>query len=165
MCIRDRPECVEDAIIASVVPNVMYSFVNGIKKSFNTVPIIVGPGIKTGIKLAAENPKEVEMCIRDRSKAWGKMGHGDIILIGDVGCPFPRHEMTTCIDLAVTDGVPKVTDVLKTVLDELVVEEYIVSEETKSVSPAVYEEFKGILAQYDNKGNALKETTDRKSVV
>ena len=44
-----------------------------------------------------------------------------------------RHEMTTCIDLAVTDGVPKVTDVLKTVLDELVVEEYIVSEETKSV--------------------------------
>lgn len=93
------------------------------------------------------------------SKAVGKMGHGDIILIGDVGCPFPRHEMTTCIDLAVTDGVPKVTDVLKTVLDELVVEEYIVSEETKSVSPAVYEEFKGILAQYDNKGNALKETT------
>lgn len=93
------------------------------------------------------------------SKAVGKMGHGDIILIGDVGCPFPRHDMTTCIDLAVTDGVPKVTDVLKTVLDELVVEEYIVSEETKSVSPAVYEEFKGILSQYDNKGNALKETT------
>ena len=50
------------------------------------------------------------------SEVVGKMGHGDIILIGDVGCPFPRHDMTTCIDLAVTDGVPKVTDVVKAVI-------------------------------------------------
>lgn len=69
------------------------------------------------------------------SEVVGKMGHGDIILIGDVGCPFPRHDMTTCIDLAVTDGVPKVTDVVKAVLEELVIEGYIVSEETKQVSP------------------------------
>lgn len=92
------------------------------------------------------------------SKAVGKMGHGDIILIGDVGCPFPRHNMTTCIDLAVTDGIPKVSDVLKVVLEELEVEEYMVAEETKEVSPAVYEEFKEIISQYSNKGNALKET-------
>ena len=59
------------------------------------------------------------------SEVVGKMGHGDIILIGDVGCPFPRHDMTTCIDLAVTDGVPKVTDVVKAVLEELVIEGYI----------------------------------------
>lgn len=48
-----------DVIIGSVVPNVMYSFVNGIKKYMNLDPIIVGPGVKTGIKIGAENPKEV----------------------------------------------------------------------------------------------------------
>ncbi len=91
------------------------------------------------------------------AKAVSKMGHGDIILIGDVGCPFPRHDMTTCVDLAVCEGVPKVTDVVKAVLSELVVESYIVTEETKSVSPQVYEEFKTILSKENNKGNALVE--------
>ena len=91
------------------------------------------------------------------AKVVSKMGHGDIILIGDVGCPFPRHDMTTCVDLAVCEGVPKVTDVVKAVLSELVVESYIVTEETKSVSPQVYEEFKSILSKEDNKGNVLVE--------
>ena len=91
------------------------------------------------------------------AKAVSKMGHGDIILIGDVGCPFPRHDMTTCVDLAVCEGVPKVTDVVKAVLSELVVESYIVTEETKSVSPQVYEEFRSILSKEDNKGNGLVE--------
>lgn len=93
------------------------------------------------------------------SKAVAKMGHGDIILIGDVGCPFPRHEMTNCIDLAVTDGVPKVNDVLKVVLQELEVESYIVAQETKDVSPDTYEAFKDIISQFKNKGNALAERT------
>lgn len=92
------------------------------------------------------------------SKAIAKMGHGDIILIGDVGCPFPRHDMTTSIDLAVTEGVPMVKDVLKVVLEELVVESYLVSKEIKDVSPDTYEEFKEILSQFKNKGNPLKET-------
>ena len=30
-----------------------------LKNTFKLTPIIVGPGIKTGIRLAAENPKEV----------------------------------------------------------------------------------------------------------
>lgn len=50
---------VEDVVVGSVVPNVMYSFVNGMKKYLEIDPIVVGPGIKTGIKMAAENPKEV----------------------------------------------------------------------------------------------------------
>lgn len=50
---------IEGVIIASVVPDIMYSFVNGIKKYLNIEPMIVGPGIKTGIKIATENPKEV----------------------------------------------------------------------------------------------------------
>lgn len=50
---------VEGAIISSVVPKVMESLTNAIVKYFGIKPIIVGPGIKTGIKLTSSNPKEV----------------------------------------------------------------------------------------------------------
>jgi len=46
-------------IVASVVPDVMYSFANAINKYFDLEPIIVSAGIKTGISIATENPKEV----------------------------------------------------------------------------------------------------------
>lgn len=46
-------------IIASVVPDVMHSLTSGILKYFHVKPIIVGPGIRTGIKLATENPREM----------------------------------------------------------------------------------------------------------
>lgn len=50
---------IKDVIIASVVPNIMHSFNNGIIKYINKVPIEVGPGIKTGISIKTESPKEV----------------------------------------------------------------------------------------------------------
>lgn len=50
---------IEDVIIASVVPKIMYSFGNSIKKYFNKEPIIIGPGIKTGIRIKIDNPKEL----------------------------------------------------------------------------------------------------------
>ncbi len=49
----------EAVIVASVVPNVMHSLTSGIVKYLDKHPVIVGPGIKTGIKIATENPKEV----------------------------------------------------------------------------------------------------------
>ncbi len=52
-------EQIEDVIIASVVPKIMYSFNNSIKKYFHKEPIIVGPGIKTGIRIKIDNPKEL----------------------------------------------------------------------------------------------------------
>ena len=50
---------IEGAIISSVVPKVMEQLHNAIVKYFGIKPIIVGPGIKTGIKLTSSNPKEV----------------------------------------------------------------------------------------------------------
>lgn len=53
------PKKVEAVVIASVVPQIMYSLEHGIRKYFGIVPIIVGPGIKTGINIKYENPKEL----------------------------------------------------------------------------------------------------------
>lgn len=50
---------VKGVIISSVVPNIMYSLENMIRKSFGINPVVVGPGIRTGINIKYDNPKEV----------------------------------------------------------------------------------------------------------
>lgn len=50
---------VEDIIISSVVPNIMYSLEHASRKFFNIDPLVVGPGIKTGINIKYDNPKQV----------------------------------------------------------------------------------------------------------
>ncbi len=50
---------IDDCIIASVVPATMHSLTNAVIKYFSCTPIIVGAGIKTGIRIAVENPKQV----------------------------------------------------------------------------------------------------------
>lgn len=50
---------IQDVIVSSVVPKIMHSFLNSIRKYMHKEPIVVGPGIKTGISVKAENPKAV----------------------------------------------------------------------------------------------------------
>ena len=50
---------IDDIIISSVVPNIMHSLENMVRKSFDIEPIVVGPGVKTGINIRYDNPKEV----------------------------------------------------------------------------------------------------------
>ena len=50
---------IDAVIISSVVPDVMYSFENSIRKYFGIHPLVVGPGLKTGIKVSSYNANEV----------------------------------------------------------------------------------------------------------
>ena len=50
---------IEDVIISSVVPEVMHSLENFSFKYCAKEPIIVGPGVKTGINIKYENPQQV----------------------------------------------------------------------------------------------------------
>ena len=52
-------EEIEDAIIASVVPNVMHALEGAVIKYLHIRPIIIETGIKTGIKIVTENPKQI----------------------------------------------------------------------------------------------------------
>ncbi|MCD8119154.1 MAG: type III pantothenate kinase [Lachnospiraceae bacterium] len=52
-------EQIEDVIISSVVPGMMHSFQNAIRKYLGRVPLVVGPGTKTGIRLGQTNPRSV----------------------------------------------------------------------------------------------------------
>lgn len=54
-----RPSDIEDAIICSVVPNVMHSLRGGLVKYFHITPIVVEAGIKTGIRIVTPNPQQI----------------------------------------------------------------------------------------------------------
>lgn len=46
-------------IISSVVPPIMYALERMCKKYFSITPMVIGPGIKTGLNIKYDNPKEV----------------------------------------------------------------------------------------------------------
>lgn len=91
-----------------------------------------------------------------------KMGHTDLIGIGDCGLPIP--EETKRIDLALDKDIPTFIDTLKVVLKELEVEEVILAEEIKTYNPKVYEEICEIFENVNFKyitHEELKETTKK----
>ncbi len=91
-----EPSDIEGAVIASVVPNVMHSLVNSIRKYTNKEPVIVGPGIKTGIRLATENPKEIGADLISNAVGAAKLYGGPAIVI-DFGT-------ATTYELVLEDG-------------------------------------------------------------
>lgn len=54
-----KREDITGAIIASVVPQVDATFEKTLLKYFNIKPLFVGPGVKTGIKVKIDNPKQL----------------------------------------------------------------------------------------------------------
>ncbi|MEG1880098.1 MAG: type III pantothenate kinase [Oscillospiraceae bacterium] len=50
---------IEDVIISSVVPPIMHSLTNAIRRYIDCEPLVIGPGIKTGMNIRLDNPKEL----------------------------------------------------------------------------------------------------------
>lgn len=50
---------IEGSIISSVVPQVLNSFRTAIRKLTGQAPLVVGPGIRTGLNIRMDNPAEV----------------------------------------------------------------------------------------------------------
>lgn len=50
---------IDGCIVSSVVPGIMHSLMSGIVKYVYDKPMTVGAGIKTGIRIITENPKEI----------------------------------------------------------------------------------------------------------
>ena len=87
---------IEGSVIASVVPDVMHSLTGGVMRYTGTTPLIVGPGIKTGIKIATDDPKAIGADrIVDAVAAYEK--YGGPVLVIDFGT-------ATTYDLVTADG-------------------------------------------------------------
>lgn len=53
------PKDVEGSILGSVVPPLNYKFSEAIKKVTGKKPLVVGPGVKNGLKIKIEDPKSL----------------------------------------------------------------------------------------------------------
>lgn len=89
-------ESIGGSIIASVVPNVMHALENALVRYIKTTPLIIGPGIKTGIQIATENPREIG-ADRIVDLVAGYEKYGGPVLVLDYGT-------ATTYDLITEDG-------------------------------------------------------------
>lgn len=65
------------------------------------------------------------------------MGHKDSLTIADAGLPIPKEVQR--IDLALSQGIPKFVEVLKTILEELEIEKIILAQEIREKSPELHQ--------------------------
>ncbi|MFB4473776.1 D-ribose pyranase, partial [Oceanobacillus caeni] len=65
------------------------------------------------------------------------LGHTDTIVIGDAGLPVPDGVLK--IDLALTPGTPSFQEVVKAVVDDMVIEKVTIAEEMKDTNPNQHE--------------------------
>ena len=86
----------EGISMASVVPNIMHALTGAMVKYAGIEPLIVGPGVKTGIKITTENPRAIGADrIVDAVAAYEL--YGGPILVIDYGT-------ATTYDLVTADG-------------------------------------------------------------
>lgn len=78
------PADVDDVIVCSVVPKVMHSFRSSIVKFLDVDPLVVGPGVKTGINVAIDDPKSLGAdMLADSAGAFYE--YGGPVLVADFG--------------------------------------------------------------------------------
>ncbi|MEV7239269.1 D-ribose pyranase [Streptomyces sp. NPDC051020] len=79
--------------------------------------------------------KKAGILNRHLAGALAELGHGDGVLVCDVGMPIPRGPRV--VDLAFRAGVPSFAEVLDGLLDELVVEGATAAKEVRDANPEV----------------------------
>ena len=89
--------------------------------------------------------KKIGILNGEISSVVSKMGHNDLIAIGDCGLPIP--DKTKRIDIALSKDIPSFIDTLKNILLELQVEEVILAKETEENNAKIFVEIK---KQFEN---------------
>ncbi|WP_306142865.1 D-ribose pyranase [Roseibium sp. MMSF_3412] len=82
--------------------------------------------------------KRTSLLNRHLSELTASLGHMDEIIVADAGLPVPKG--VGVIDLAVSDGVPGIRDLLKALRSELVIESAAWAEEASVDLSAVMQE-------------------------
>ena len=85
---------IEGAIIASVVPQVLNSLKTAIKKLTGKNPLVVGPGLKTGLNIKIDNP----------SQTGADLVVGCVAALREHAAPMIVIDMGTATTMVVLDG-------------------------------------------------------------
>jgi D-ribose pyranase len=84
--------------------------------------------------------KRTTLLHAELSDVIARLGHGDLLVLGDAGLPIPDGPRR--IDLAVSADVPRLQEVLAAVLAEMQVEGAVIAEELAPRNPAVHAELR-----------------------
>jgi len=82
--------------------------------------------------------KRTTLLHAELSEVIARLGHGDLLVIGDAGLPIPDGPRR--IDLAVSANVPRLHDVLAAVLAEMQVESALIADEFAPANADVHAE-------------------------
>src|ERR1700761_8426316 len=82
--------------------------------------------------------KRTTLLHAELSEVIARLGHGDLLVIGDAGLPIPDGPRR--IDLALTANVPRFHEVLAAVLSEMKVERAVIATELETANPHVHAE-------------------------
>ena len=82
--------------------------------------------------------KRTTLLHAELSEVIARLGHGDLLVIGDAGLPIPDGPRR--IDLAVSANVPRFAEVLAAVLAEMQVERALIADEFAPRNPTVHAE-------------------------
>lgn len=72
------------------------------------------------------------------SSVISRLGHTDMLVIGDAGLPIPTQ--VERIDLALTSGVPSLVQVFDAIADEMQVEKAIIATEIGDNNPHIHQQ-------------------------
>jgi D-ribose pyranase len=81
--------------------------------------------------------KKTALINSEISHVIASLGHTDMLVVADAGLPIPSESQR--IDLALTQGIPAFLETLRVFLQEMHVEQAIISEDVITVSPKMYE--------------------------
>lgn len=115
------PRDVHDVIITSVVPKVMHSFTAAIVKFLGITPMVVGPGIRTGMNIHIDDPRSLGAdCLADCAGAYATYGGRTLVI--DMGTAttynyVDEHATITCG--LITTGIRTAAEALTSMTAQL----------------------------------------------
>ena len=86
--------------------------------------------------------KKAGILNKDISELIASMGHFDQLTICDAGLPIPEYVWR--IDLAVNKGLPGFVEVVKAIANDMVIQQIIMAEEIRKVSPHIDKQIRNI---------------------
>ena len=158
-------------IISSVVPTSMYAIEQMCSKYFKIKPLVVGPGVKTGLNIKYENPKEVGADrIVNAISALHKYG-GQPLIVVDFGTAITYcvlNDKGEYLGGAIAPGLAISTDALYTRAAklprvELTKPQSVIGKSTVSAMQAGI--FYGFIGQVEGIVNRMKQLTKEQPLV
>lgn len=80
---------------------------------------------------------------REISSAIAGLGHSDLLVVVDAGYPLPSD--VACIDIALRPNLPRLLDVVETIISELEVESYIIADEIEDHNDPILKGLQSLL--------------------